>query len=120
VAYGIRHNVEVFRRIGAPVKRVVAVGGGTKSRAWLQVVSDVTGLVQNVPELTIGASYGDAFLAGLAAGTLEQDDLDQWVKAGEEIAPQSQNQGLYDEMFQRYLALYSQTKDTVHFLSAQG
>jgi xylulokinase len=67
VAYGICHNIETFRNIGAQVRQVVAVGGGTKSRTWLQIVSDVAGIPQMVPAQTIGASYGDAFLAGVAA-----------------------------------------------------
>ena len=54
---------------------MVAVGGGTKSLAWLQIVSDVVGIPQSVPALTIGASYGDAFLAGLSANILKREDL---------------------------------------------
>ena len=54
--------------MGAPPRRLVAVGGGAKNPLWLQIVSDVSGLPQDVPERTIGASYGDAFMAGLATG----------------------------------------------------
>jgi len=39
--YGVRHNFEVMREIGADPKEVIAVGGGTKSSLWLQVVSDM-------------------------------------------------------------------------------
>ncbi len=45
VAYGIRHNLDTFRSIGAKVKRIVAVGGGTKSSTWLQIVSDVADVI---------------------------------------------------------------------------
>lgn len=117
VAYGIRHNVETFRRIGAPVRRIVAVGGGTKSRTWLQIVSDAAGLEQHVPELTIGASYGDAFLAGLAAGILTRDDLSAWVKPGTVIRPDPAPQERYDAMYQHFRRLYKETKGTAHFLS---
>ena len=75
VAYGIRHNIEAFSEMGAPVKRIVAVGGGTKSNTWLQIVSDIAKVEQMIPELTVGASYGDAFLAGLVSGVLQRDDL---------------------------------------------
>ena len=51
--------------MGAPPRRLVAVGGGARNPLWLQIVSDVCGLPQDVPERTIGAAYGDAFLAGL-------------------------------------------------------
>lgn len=120
VAYGIRHNIETFQRIGAPVQRVVAVGGGTRSKTWLQIVSDVTGMEQIVPEQTIGASYGDAFLAGLAAGILERDDLSTWVRPGDVIRPQENGSQLYDKMYQHYRRLYEETRETVHFLSKVG
>jgi xylulokinase len=48
---------------------------------WLQIVSDVTGLSQLLPAVTIGASYGDALLAGLGTGLLPSPEraISQWV-----------------------------------------
>lgn len=116
VAYGIRHNIETFRTIGADVKRIVAVGGGTKSRAWLQIVSDVSGIAQEVPQMTIGASYGDAFLAGIASSQLKRGDLAQWVKPGDMIRPNPGRKALYDSLYADYRLLYDQTKDIIHRL----
>ena len=118
VAYGIRQNIETFGAMGAPVKRTVAVGGGTKSKTWAQIVSDVASIRQEIPALTIGASYGDAFLAGLAAGMLERDDLNSWVKPGVEIQPDESRTRIYEEYYQEYLDLYRQTKDIVHRLGS--
>ena len=116
VAYGIRHNIETFQLIGADVKRIIAVGGGTKSRAWLQIVSDVSGIAQEVPQLTIGASYGDAFLAGMASGQLQRGDLACWVKPGDVIQPDPGRKALYDSLYSDYRLLYDQTKDIIHRL----
>lgn len=116
VAYGIRHNIETFQAIGAPVKRVIAVGGGTQSATWLQIVSDVAGLDQIVPEITIGASYGDAFLAGLAAGILQHSDLNDWVQTRTVIKPDRARQAQYEPLYQDYLNLYRDTRDIVHRL----
>jgi xylulokinase len=116
VAYGIRHNLDTFKRIGAQVERIVAVGGGTKTRTWLQIVSDVTGERQLVPQQTIGASYGDAFLAGLAAGKLSYADLDGWVRVSDEIKPNPQHRSTYDALYQDYRRLYQQTRDIAHHL----
>lgn len=116
VAFGIRHNIETFGSIGAKVDWIVAVGGGTKSAVWLQIVSDITGLPQLVPANTIGASYGDAFLAGLGTQMLKQDDLKQWIKPGKTIYPDEQKKTFYDEYYENYLALYSQTSGIIHKL----
>jgi sugar (pentulose or hexulose) kinase len=45
-AYGVRHNLETMSAMGAPPRRLVAVGGGAKNPLWLQIVSDVSGLPQ--------------------------------------------------------------------------
>lgn len=116
VAYGIRHNLETFAEIGAKIDRIIAVGGGTKTRTWLQIVSNVAAVEQLVPEKTIGASYGDAFLAGMAAGLLNRDDLDAWVKIEQKIEPDSSHRAIYNELYKNYKALYEQTTDIVHTL----
>lgn len=118
VAYGIRHNMETFQAIGAPIKRVIAVGGGTKTPIWLQIVSDISGMNQTVPDLTIGASYGDAFLAGIAAGMLKPDDITQWVKGGREIVPDDDAHQRYEPLYQDYLAFYQQTKAIMYRLKS--
>lgn len=120
VGYGIRHNLETFGEVGAAVKRVVAVGGGTKGRTWLQIVCDISGQEQLLPEVTIGASYGDAFLAGVAGGLLRWDDLGQWVRLRERVAPNPAHKARYDEMYRLYLQLYSSTRDLVHALAGIG
>jgi xylulokinase len=117
VAYGIRHNIETFQAIGAPVQRIVAVGGGTRSNTWLQIVSDVVGIEQEIPAQTIGASYGDAFLAGLATGILRRDDLNTWVKNDRIIKPDPKQQQSYSHYYENYLELYQQTRDIMHRLA---
>ncbi len=121
-AYGVRHNVEVMREMGASPRRLVAVGGGTKSRPWVQIVSDVTGLPQDLPAQTIGASYGDAFLAGLATGLVPRLDnlATDWVRDTAQIEPDRAHHALYDEYYALYRALYEQTKATQHRLAELG
>ncbi|PNY79853.1 FGGY-family carbohydrate kinase [Deinococcus koreensis] len=120
VGYGVRHNLEAFRDLGADIRRVVAVGGGTRGHTWLQIVSDICGLAQEVPQVTVGASYGDAFLAGLAAGVLERDDLNTWVRPGERVEPNGALKPEYDRLYSLYRELYTQTRDTVHALGGVG
>ncbi|GAB3596430.1 FGGY-family carbohydrate kinase [Microbacterium tumbae] len=118
-ALGVRHNVETMRAAGADIRRIVAVGGGTQGRLWLQIVSDVTGLVQEVPETTIGASYGAAFLAASAvAGEGEEPHIADWNPIAQVITPDPALGDLYDALFDRYARLYEATKDVVHELAA--
>ncbi len=118
-AYGVRHNLEAMRELGAEPKRLVAVGGGAQSRLWLQIVTDVTGVPQVVPKRTVGASYGDAFLAGLATGIVANLDAlhRDWVQTETTLQPSETDRTRYDEMFHIYRDLYESSKDQMHALA---
>lgn len=122
VAFGIRHNVETMQEAGAAIRRAVAVGGGASNRLWLEIVSDVTGMSQILPERTIGASYGDAFLAALAAGVVDGPHAleEQWVRFAGEIEPNGRNRPRYDESFRLFRQLYRETRPTVHALARRS
>lgn len=118
-ALGVRDNVQTMRDAGATIDRIVAVGGGTQGKLWLQVISDVTGLLQEVPKTTIGASYGAAFLAACAANPQDPPTIEAWNPIAETIEPNPVLQGFYDELFTRYVELYRNTKDIAHALAAE-
>jgi xylulokinase len=120
VAFGIRHNLETFLEMGASIRRIVAVGGGAQSDTWLRIVSDVAGVSQVLPRQTIGASYGDAFLAGRAAGLLEPGDLDGWIQVRETIEPDAARRALYEPFYRDFLELYRQTREIVHRLGRRA
>jgi xylulokinase len=114
-AYGIRHILEVMREAGGDIKRLVVVGGGTKGGIWTQIVSDVIGLSQDIPEKTIGASYGDAFLAALAAGLVQQDA--SWNPITARVQPDNVTRARYNELYEIYRQLYPATIKQVHALA---
>ncbi|HEY5861310.1 MAG TPA: FGGY-family carbohydrate kinase, partial [Actinomycetota bacterium] len=119
-AFGVRHNVETMRAAGADIRRIVAVGGGTQGRLWLQIVSDVTGLVQEVPQTTIGASYGAAFLAATAVAPPDEPPrIHEWNPIASTIRPDAERAVLYEDLFALYLELYAGTTSVVHDLAAR-
>jgi xylulokinase len=121
IAYGLRHNIETMASIGAMPRRLVAVGGGLKDPLWLQICSDVTGMPQELPERIVGAAYGDAYLAGYAAGLFtDSGPLKQkWVKIVKTVEPNPQAKLIYDELYDIYHRLYRNTREEMHRL-AQG
>jgi xylulokinase len=121
-AFGVRHNIETLHDMGARPERLVAVGGGANNRLWLQIVSDVAGLEQIIPERTIGASYGDAFLAGLATGIVPDISVlaDQWVKVSEVVKPDQDAGRRYDAYYRVYRSLYEHAKEDLHVLARLG
>jgi xylulokinase len=121
-ALGVRHNLDAMRAMGAEPVRLVAVGGGAKNRLWLQIVSDVTGVPQVVPRRTIGASLGDAFLAGLATGIISDREAlrRDWVQIDTILEPNQSNASAYKELYAVYRSLYDHAKDDLHALAQIG
>jgi xylulokinase len=117
VACGVRHNLEAMRDSGVPVERLVAVGGGTTGGLWMQIVSDATGLAQDVPRETIGASYGDAMLAAAATATVSTDDVAAWNPVVERIEPDPTTRGIYDQLYTLYIDAYPRNAEAMHRLA---
>lgn len=120
VGYGIRHNLETFKSLGARIDRITAVGGGTKGGVWPQIVSDITGVSQSLPKQTIGASYGDAMLAGLVSGLIDRTEIDDWVGTPELVEPDPASHALHESLYPDFLTLYRSTAPTVHRLAARA
>jgi len=114
-AYGVRHIFEAMREASGGGERLVAVGGGTKGGLWTQIVSDVTGRPQDLPEQTIGASYGDALLAARSVGLVEPDA--DWSKIAATVKPENENREIYDELYRIYRELYPLTREQMHKLA---
>jgi len=117
VAFSVRHTLEGVQQAGFSVQQVISTGGGTKSGIWTQIVSDATGLQQQVLKQSHGSPMGAAFLGALVAGVikdrnqiLEWNELDRWVDPDPKAKP------LYDKYYKIYRELYAQTKALMQLL----
>jgi xylulokinase len=115
IAYATRANLEAIRAL-VPIRRVVAVGGGTADPLLLQLVSDACGIEQEIPGATIGASRGDALLAGLASGMLSHATVASWMSTARVIRPRPATLTEHDRRYRAFRDLYLATRDIVHGL----
>lgn len=117
IGYGIDQNLCLLRKAGLDLGEITAVGGGTKSPLWIQIVSNICNINQKVPEITVGASYGDALLAGLAMGTIQSpDEIKKLVKIKYTVKPDKKQVQVYEKMKTFYGQLYQRNKDLMHEL----
>jgi xylulokinase len=91
IAFATKHIFDTYVEAGAPASTIVAVGGGLRNRIWTQATSDVSGLTQTASGVSIGAAYGDAFLARLAIGDVSRSAIKQWNPAALTIEPDPRN-----------------------------
>lgn len=99
----------------AAVERLVCVGGGVKSPLWAQVVSDVIGREQQVPEQTIGASYGNALMAAIAVGDVAPET--DWSRIHHTVVPNAEHSQVYAELLETYTQAYPAMRETMHRLA---
>jgi xylulokinase len=115
IAMGTAHVFETYAEVGACPSRVRAVGGGTKNALWLQATSDLCGTAQEVCDKSIGASYGDAFLAALAISEVTESDITRWNPVARKVTPE--RVAAYERQYPLWKRLYQQTRDIALTLS---
>ena len=70
VSFGLRDSLELIKGLGVPITQVRASGGGARSAVWRQIQADVFGTELVLVNVTEGAAYGAALLAGVGARSL--------------------------------------------------
>ena len=110
IAHGTRHVMDTYVEAGQQPQSFYAVGGGIKNKVWAQATSDICNVTQVVRQKTIGASYGDAFLAAIAMGDAKPEDIGRWNPVAAEITPHAALKPLYDRQHDVFRGLYPATR----------
>ncbi len=113
-AFGARLIFENYRRHGAAVDRVCAIGGiSQKSPLAMQIFADVQGMPVRVPKASQGGALGSAILAAKASGARQggYDDVFEAVrrmgaKDSRVYRPQAEHAQAYDTLFYEYERLH--------------
>lgn len=108
-ALGARACVRSITDLGAPVRRMVISGGGTRNRLWLQIHSDILQMPLYVPEESnLLGLLGCAMLGAQATG--EFADLTQAAQAMRRpeglVEPNAALAARYEELYGRYMQGY--------------
>ncbi len=107
VTYGLRDSLELMRRLGLSVRQVRASGGGARSELWRQMLADVFGAEIVTVNVTQGAAYGAALLAGVAAKVYAsvEEAAGRVVRVTGRQTP-GPDAAVYEEFYPRFRALY--------------
>lgn len=88
VGYSVAQHFDILAEHGLPLHNMMAVGGGAKNRPWMQIIADITGQPIHTAGVTLGAAYGDALMAALAAGCYQSfADFSTVIQPGESFLP---------------------------------
>ncbi|MGC8708660.1 MAG: FGGY-family carbohydrate kinase, partial [Athalassotoga sp.] len=90
-------------------------GGGTRNKLWMQIIADIINKELLIPDTKTGASYGDAFMAGVGIGLFSNlKDIYQWIKKKQVIQPNDITHEKYVFNYHIFRSLYETTKPLMH------
>jgi len=107
VTYGLRDSLELMRGLGLAVRQVRASGGGARSALWRQMLADVFNTPIVTVNVTQGAAYGAALLAGVGVGAYA--DVSAACQTAVRVTGQNDPgpaATIYADYYPRYRALY--------------
>jgi xylulokinase len=108
LTFEICRNVQQLEIAGLEFKEIVAVGGGAKSSAWLQLRADILGVPIKTVNMTEAACLGAALLAFTAMGQFNslEEAVSQCVTFQHEFIPVNEKFQFYSGRFDQYRQLY--------------
>jgi xylulokinase len=116
VNYEMRLNLELLKEAGVTVHEVRAIGGGAKSRFWLQLKANMFGVPVVSLHVSEAACFGAAIAAGKAVGKWKsmREAAENLVRVKEVFEPESKEVELYNERFAIYRDLYPTLREWLH------
>ena len=114
VSFGLRDSLELIRTLGVPIEQVRASGGGARSPLWRQIQADVFGTELVLINVTEGAAFGAALLAGVGVGHYAdvREAVDACVRVVSSTTPEPAAVAAYDKLYPLYRGLYGALKPT--------
>jgi xylulokinase len=111
VAFAFRDSLEALKDAGTSVKRVMAVGGGTKSELWLKIIATVLGVPVDLPAAgEVGGAFGAARMGLMAATGASYKSVCTPPKIAKTILPDAKTKAAYEAAYQRYVKIYPAIK----------
>jgi xylulokinase len=119
VSFGLRDSLELIRGLGVPIEQVRASGGGARSEVWRQIQADVFNTELVMVNITEGAAFGAALLAGVGAGIYSSvnEGVSTAIRVISRTAPQRESAQVYQGLYPLYRGLYGALKPTFDALA---
>lgn len=111
VGFALRDNLEALKSTGTDLKRVLAIGGGSASAYWVEMLATLLEMPIDLPEAgDFGAALGAARLAIVGVTGASPKDIMTGPKVAKTISPRTEFTSAYNEAYEEYRALYPAIK----------
>jgi FGGY-family pentulose kinase len=116
IAYGTEHILRTMRQHGFVAEEMVACGGPTRSRLWMQIHADVSNLPISFTAVPDGPALGSAILGAVAANCYPDiaTAAQAMVHETSRIEPDPALHEQYRFYVDQYIATYPQMREIIH------
>ena len=118
-SFYLRENLENLTGTGIAIDSFCAVGGGSKSAAWVQTCADILGRPFIRPKVNEAGVLGAALLAGVGSGLFPSINhgVEAMVHMDQRFDPDPRKQQVYEQRYQKYRQLYPLLADYLQDLA---
>ncbi len=112
VAFAVKDNLEIARKLGINVIKSKVCGGGAKSQLWLKILANVLDIELEIPQTEEGPGYGAAMLAMVGSGRFSsvQKASDALVRTVRTVKPDSHISARYRLAYEKFKSIYPALK----------
>jgi len=111
VSFALRDSLEALKSTGTNLSRALAIGGGSQSPYWVELIATVLDLPIDLPEKgEFGAALGAARLAIVGHTGVDAESVMHRPKIAKTVLPRHDLTAAYDAAFERYLKTYPALK----------
>ncbi len=118
LTYELRRNLDLLQASGVRIDVLRAIGGGARSRLWLQLKADITGIPVVTPRVTEAAALGAALLAGVGSGLFPTaaEAAGRFLQLTETYTPEPARHAEYTRQYELYRQVYPAVAPISHQL----
>ena len=113
VAFAIRDNLEIAKKLGIRITESTVCGGGARSPLWMKILANVLNIKLLIPSVEEGPGYGGAILAAISSG--EYGDLKNacadLLNIKETVIPDAVLSEKYENKYCKYKKIYPAVKE---------
>lgn len=111
VSFALRDSLEALRMTGTKLDRLLAIGGGTASPYWVELLATILNMPIDLPEAgEFGAALGACRLAICGHSGAAIDDVMTKPKIAKTLLPRAELQPAYEAAFGKFQATYPAIK----------
>lgn len=121
VALNTRWSLKYVERFaGRRLEPIHFIGGGARSALWCQIFADVLNRRISQMERPMQANArGAALIAAVGLGYMSFADIPALTRIAHTYIPDPENQGLYDDLFDVFVAIYKQNRKLFRRLNTE-